>query len=199
MTATPEEIAADHREGADLCIKWLNAALVSMAGTTTGGIIAAARDIIADGAQRVERQAAEIAELRAEIERLRSIIGDTVWCEACGSVVPLDGPPHCDCIEYGNPESQRLRAHDAGAHARVAEQAAEIERLRALTTWRPIAEAPKDGTEMLGMIRPKLIRLIWWFSPSSKTFGWFDESSRRVKPTHWLPLPPPPSTDTKGG
>lgn len=58
--------------------------------------------------------------------------------------------------------------------------------------WQPIETAPRDGTEIIGMIRPKVIRLVWWFAPSSRTFGWRDENGRTINPTHWMPLPPPP-------
>lgn len=51
--------------------------------------------------------------------------------------------------------------------------------------WRPIATAPKDGTELLVYIRPKVVRLGWWFAPSSRTFGWCDENGKRIYPTHW--------------
>lgn len=58
--------------------------------------------------------------------------------------------------------------------------------------WQPIETAPKDTTEVIVMIRPKVIRLGWYFAPSSMTFGWRDENNRSIKPTHWMPLPPPP-------
>ena len=134
MDETPEEIAGRLRGSTEAMANLCSVDMTLWDRHSRAALTAA---------DALDRQAAEIT-------RLRSIIGDTVWCEACGSVVLLDGPPHCDCIEYGNPESQRLRAHDAGAQARVAEQAAEIERLRSLTTWRPIAEAPRDGTPIVG-------------------------------------------------
>jgi hypothetical protein len=134
MTDDANEIAAELRDGA------LIASGESLRrGCQNCGIAANLANTAAD---IIERQAAEIA-------RLRSIIGDTVWCEACGAVVPLDGPPQCDCIEVGCPESQRLHAHDVKVHEAVAELRAEIARLKAQVadmrtvnaqTWRKATE-----------------------------------------------------------
>lgn len=71
------------------------------------------------------------------------------------------------------------------------EQAAAC--IRELVEWRPIETAPKDGTEVLVQMAPKVIRLGWYFKPSSRTEGWCDENGKRIIPTHWLPLPPPPA------
>jgi hypothetical protein len=69
MTDDANEIAADWREAADEINKWLNAALPSYAGSATGGIIAAARDMIDGETKAIERLAAALAERDAEIER----------------------------------------------------------------------------------------------------------------------------------
>lgn len=85
----------------------------------------------------IERLSAIIAERDAEIARLRTIIGDTVWCRACGSVVPLDDP-ECDCVMVDGADVQQLGGYDRetieAARAKVVECAelrAEIARLRA--------------------------------------------------------------------
>ena len=53
-----------------------------------------------------------------------------------------------------------------------------LARRGAESQWRPIEEAPKDGAWML--------------------FAWFDGGyPGRCKPTHWMPLPPPPEKDTQ--
>jgi hypothetical protein len=86
--------------------------------------------------------------------------------------------------------------------------------------WQPIESAPKDGTTFLGAspnnsaAHPWLIRVMWW-DEHFENAGWDDKkddviyraawSSGRVgswnyeeyaeeKPTHWMPLPPPPVT-----
>ena len=61
--------------------------------------------------------------------------------------------------------------------------------------WRDISEAPKDGTEILGRIGPKDVRLIWYFRRSANTTGFLDAWGRDVKPTHWVPMPSEPSGD----
>jgi hypothetical protein len=59
--------------------------------------------------------------------------------------------------------------------------------------WQPIETAPLDMTEVLVLIRPKVIRLGWYFAPSSRTKGWRDENNRPINPTHWCPLPDAPA------
>ncbi|WP_313444566.1 DUF551 domain-containing protein [Brevundimonas sp.] len=61
--------------------------------------------------------------------------------------------------------------------------------------WQDISTAPKDGTEVLVMLKPKVIRLGWYFKPSSRTEGWCDENGKRLIPSHWMPLPAAPTGD----
>lgn len=63
---------------------------------------------------------------------------------------------------------------------------------KAVVGWQPIATAPRDATEVITLSGRKVIRLGWYFKPSSRTEGWRDESSRPIKPTHWMPLPATP-------
>lgn len=63
--------------------------------------------------------------------------------------------------------------------------------------WQDISTAPKDGTEVLVMLKPKVIRLGWYFKPSSRTEGWCDENSKRIIPSHWMPLPAAPTGEPK--
>jgi len=95
----------------------------------------------------------------------------------------------------------RTAADAALAACGYAEMQAEIERLRALVEWRPIETAPKDGTFLL-LFDPHNDRTItvgFW-----STQGLGPEWARWVsipgafgrKPTHWLPLPPPPRDKT---
>ena len=55
--------------------------------------------------------------------------------------------------------------------------------------WQPIETAPLDGTEIIVLIRPKVIRLGWYFKRSSRTEGWCDENGRDIKPIAWRPMP----------
>jgi len=56
--------------------------------------------------------------------------------------------------------------------------------------WKPISTAPKDGTEILGYwARSKVYGLTEW-----RGDGWIDEEGDPVSdPTHWMPLPEPPT------
>jgi len=65
-------------------------------------------------------------------------------------------------------------------------------RLKQIPQWRPIEEAPKDGTRIL-VFRKKetgyenqIIGIDYWNRP-----GWM-KSRLRMPPTHWMPLPSPP-------
>jgi len=60
-------------------------------------------------------------------------------------------------------------------------------------SWRDISTAPKDATEILVRIKPKLICLGWYFTASSQTHGWVDEGGRSIKPYQWAPLPTDPA------
>ena len=64
------------------------------------------------------------------------------------------------------------------------------------SAWRPIAEAPRDGRELILLLGPSRIPQVaysntWW------TAGF----SVECKPTHWMPIAdlPTPPTSTKGG
>lgn len=92
------------------------------------------------------------------------------------------------------------------ADDRIAELKAEILRLRALLeaeTWRPIETAPKDGTWVLlywPMTRTNVVvaghfyaasdgEAVWWSLPKVDTHN---------DPTHWRPLPSPPTEEGRG-
>jgi len=58
--------------------------------------------------------------------------------------------------------------------------------------WLPIETAPTDGTEVLVWIRPKVIRLGWYFKRSSRTQGWCDENGQAIEPKAWMHMFSPP-------
>lgn len=67
----------------------------------------------------------------------------------------------------------------------------EIERLRSL--WRPMASAPRDGTQILGarFDQIKIVGSIMHWSRLSE--AWFSlATGDYLRPTHWMPLPPAP-------
>ena len=89
-----------------------------------------------------------------------------------------------------------------------------IARLRAAEArqqWRPISDAPRDGTNIdvwVGGEFPRRIADVSWREPTDSEWWvhggdtidvpdatWFDgfgPLGRDQPPTHWLPLPPPP-------
>lgn len=94
---------------------------------------------------------------------------------------------------YGDPPESTLRT------ARAAIAAA----LNAM--WRPIEEAPKDGTKVIGGIPENCLGVVAHATHKTRGEPWRDHHSLgRVcwtQPTLFMPLPSPPSTDTqiKGG
>ncbi len=77
--------------------------------------------------------------------------------------------------------------------AQAAQMQLELDRLTALTTWREIASAPKDGT---------LILVLWdgcccessWVSWGPNQGSWADAGiDPLAPPTHWMPLPASPA------
>lgn len=87
-------------------------------------------------------------------------------------------------------------ANEQKPHSTAASQASDA-------GWRPMDTAPTDGTEVIVRIREKVIRLGWYFKPSSRTEGWCDENGNSIKPIAWMPLPlatltAPPTSDAGG-
>lgn len=69
--------------------------------------------------------------------------------------------------------------------------------------WQPIATAPKDGTAFLGWSPyGKWMQLFSW-TPGYRGSYWASETcmgvtwDRNHQPTHWMPLPDPPTTETE--
>ena len=71
--------------------------------------------------------------------------------------------------------------------------------------WQPIETAPKDGTRVLAFVPGENggPRILNWCSDAEWLHGWEDERGVILKdhpsssgaPTHWMPLPPPPSSN----
>ncbi len=83
------------------------------------------------------------------------------------------------------------------------EAAAEIERLLKLTDWQPIETAPKDGTVVdLFRCGHRVPNCSWRVNHNVLLDGWvysppnggkYAFHKRDPNPTHWMPLPEPPS------
>lgn len=79
------------------------------------------------------------------------------------------------------------RAELAAARARIAE-------LEGALTWRPIAEAPKDGRWVAAS---NVNRGPYWYKAywsREAGLGWLDQDGEMVEPTHFydVPAPEPP-------
>lgn len=65
-----------------------------------------------------------------------------------------------------------------------------------MSEWQPIETAPKDGTEIVGhdaKTGTSHVTCVWrggWYDPDDH---YYSEAPEFI-PTHWMPLPPPPTT-----
>lgn len=70
-----------------------------------------------------------------------------------------------------------------------------------VSQWRPISEAPRDGTRMLAWASPCIEVSFVAYDEDSKC--WFCPNSPHLtvhtEPTHFMPLPSPPTAEPKEG
>ena len=59
--------------------------------------------------------------------------------------------------------------------------------------WQDIATAPKDGTRFLAYQKGDPIQECWWCEDFPEWTGWQNDYDSEPAPTHWMPLPAPPS------
>lgn len=70
---------------------------------------------------------------------------------------------------------------------------------RAAIAWQPIESAPRDGRRFVALIprkhrqTPYEPSICHWERALQKPRFIFDDWGRGPEPTHWMPLPPPPS------
>jgi hypothetical protein len=93
-------------------------------------------------------------------------------------------------VEFGFKENfvsnWNRRAHtDMVAHLHDVTTMLEAERAR--NRWQPIDTAPQDGTRVLLWAEGKCRVGNWIYYPA--------DANNPVAPTHWMPLPEPPSAD----
>ena len=82
-----------------------------------------------------------------------------------------------------------------------------------LDPWQPIATAPKDGKPILARCQPAYVEtgkhmpfdyqaVVWWRGHRFKDSQWkwrIHHNDSAAEPTHWMPLPAPPSVDGRQG
>lgn len=65
------------------------------------------------------------------------------------------------------------------------------------TAWQPIETAPRDGTLIIGWEPGDVPRVCWpyWRTDQEGLWRYSDafHGSYAITPTHWMPLPDPPS------
>jgi hypothetical protein len=73
-----------------------------------------------------------------------------------------------------------------------------------MSQWQPIETAPKDGTRILAYCpnHPdvgSITRVTWWRQAKDGHgfIGWGEFNEQYWPPTHWMPLPAPPTTGAK--
>ena len=68
-----------------------------------------------------------------------------------------------------------------------------------MNEWQPIETAPKDGTRIVGYCPRQAwgpeVRIVWSKGKGWKSqHGWWSSN-----PTHWIPLPDPPTSRASEG
>lgn len=66
-----------------------------------------------------------------------------------------------------------------------------------MSEWQPIETAPKDGTSILAWTAGGICEIAFEYGEFEQLpcFSTYDDCGSAVlicKPTHWMPLPPPP-------
>lgn len=92
---------------------------------------------------------------------------------------------HLKASERDVAEIQRLRVENDALKRRLADLEAEH-------AWRPIEEAPKDGTKFLGVSEDGYMAV--WFSDCDWKDWWSNDDLAFDSPTHFRPLPKPPQS-----
>lgn len=109
---------------------------------------------------------------------------------------------HFDCeVSYGI--STRCTCGYATAKQRVLDLAEQVARTPQPEEWKPIASAPKDGTTILLYCPDDAPALVAGnFCSGNDWSGWqyadellSDAAPGGPSPTHWMPLPQPPSSE----
>lgn len=145
----------------------------------------------------------EIEALATRVKRAHDFIAETPR----GYSIPLDAAVEAERAEFDLAKycTANLPAIIFALRERDALKD-EVERLRA-QDWQPIETAPKDGIIQLyvpkGFDGRPLVRQGEWHNTTLRQPGWLlhhgPDLHARWQPTHWRPLPAPPSRAALGG
>ena len=143
------------------------------------------------GVSELKDAADELARIR---DIMRLVLGD-VECEACRPI-PKKTCPSCSGT------GRRAVVDGLSVEDAVRRVVAERDAARAAVAWQPIETAPKDGTWVVLFTAEGGVQCGYW---GATYFGsdhsWIQYGHRsdyeEVEgiPTHWMPLPPPPSNE----
>lgn len=109
-----------------------------------------------------------------------------------------------EAIQFATEVLNDLAIEDIGYCYNTAQEALDTLKQPAPDAWRPIETAPKDGTEVLLFKtfpsgEPQITMASYWDYPGIEHWqrGWRTEKCKEQlsisNPTHWQPLPQPPS------
>lgn len=102
-------------------------------------------------------------------------------------------------IEVEKLSNEELATLILGAAGNVDALTEAARRLRA-STWKPIAEAPRDGTMVLALYRGLCQPMRWDHNFSCwEHVGILSTESPGGEPTHFMPLPPAPAPESEAG
>lgn len=105
-------------------------------------------------------------------------------CPFCGSTMIFERIAWAKCLSC-----------EATGPVRTPEGSAiQLWNKRSETRWQSIETAPKDGTPVLVCLPDENPYFVWWHDPTKQ---WVRTriTDPLKSPTHWLPLPAPPSKE----
>lgn len=171
--------------------------------------------LIANAPTDLARLLADRRELVAEVERLKDqVYAPGEWrCAKCSlrltaKVIASSGlgmdekPQQCpnDCGPMWRVTEREYADQVGRAAEQLLERATAAEAALAAEDWRPIAEAPRDGTTILACGPDMDCVLVAWKRQASTrgVVSWVEAGGDEYhvySPTHWRPLPAPPARE----
>lgn len=108
------------------------------------------------------------------------------------SVTIASALSYSECSSIAGAHNQSLVDYSVAMRARVAELEAEVARLAAP---RPMGEAPRDESDVIGLRRNRVALNVYW---DSSLNTWFDHNGHGYEDSDfcgWFPLPAPAPED----
>jgi hypothetical protein len=107
----------------------------------------------------------------------------------------------CECSGFQSPRAIANAALIAAAPRLLTACLSRLEaqaQVQALRAWQPIETAPKDEDWVLVLVKERIYpngrpAFAYWHERSEKPGYWRECRGNAVIPTHWMPLPDPPT------